>query len=60
MKARWNRNVVLNLLIEAFDGVASSIWSETMLVAFLSDLTNGNNKKIGLITALQGDQLLTC
>ena len=41
MKAKWNRNVVLNLMIAAGDGIANSIWAETMLVSFLSDLTNG-------------------
>jgi len=49
-----NRNVGLNLALAGVGGTADSIWSGTMLVAFLSTLTNGSNTKVGLITALQG------
>ncbi|KAK3233521.1 hypothetical protein CYMTET_56184 [Cymbomonas tetramitiformis] len=55
-----NRNVLLNLLLAALTGMADSIWSGTLLVAFLSEVTNRSNTKVGLVTALQGaTQLVT-
>ena len=59
-QAGLNRNLLLNLLVSSCQGVADSIWLGTMLVAFLSELTNNSNTKVGLVTAAQGAaQLLT-
>ena len=54
-----NRNVLLNLLASSIGGVGDSIWSQTILVYFLKQLT-GSNTKVGITTAIQGgSQLLT-
>ena len=49
-----NRNVFLNLLLSAVSGTADSVWTGTILVSFLAELTGGSNTKVGLVTALQG------
>jgi len=55
----WNRNVILNLLTASIGGIGDSIWSQTIFVYFLKQLT-GTNTKVGIITAIQGgSQLLT-
>jgi len=48
-----NRNVLLNLVLNAFCGVSDSLWAGAVLVAFLYQLT-GNNAQIGYVEALQG------
>ena len=50
----------LNLVLAAITGVANSVWTGAILVAFLAELTDNSNTKVGLITALQGlTQLVT-
>ena len=49
-----NRNVVLNLVLSGVSGVADSVWTGTMLVSFLQELTNDSNTKVGMVAALQG------
>jgi MFS family permease len=55
-----NRNVSLNLVLAFMQGLADNIWTGTVLVAYLYDITDQSNTKVGLVTALQGaSQFLT-
>ena len=49
-----NRNVFLNILLAGTSGVADSVWSGTVFVAFLYTLTNDSNSKVGYVEAMQG------
>ena len=41
-----NRNVWLNILLAGVNGIADSVWSGTVFVAFLYKLTNNSNSKV--------------
>jgi hypothetical protein len=53
-KKKMNRNVFLNLVLAAFSGLADSIWSGTVFVAYLYKLADGSNTKVGITAAVQG------
>jgi MFS family permease len=53
MREHLSHNVVLNLIIAACCGLADSIWTGTIGVAFISDVWH-TNKRVGIATALTG------
>ena len=46
-----NRNVWLNILLAGVNGIADSVWSGTVFVAFLYTLTNNSNSKVNCTCA---------
>jgi MFS family permease len=51
---KLNRNFTLNLLLAGFSGLAESIYSGTMGVAFMYEVFGGSNTKVGIAEALSG------
>ena len=47
-----NRNVSLNLVLSAINGIADSIWNGTIIVAFLYKLTASSNTDVGVVEAM--------
>lgn len=53
-REQFNYNVVLTLLLVGVSGCADSIWSGTVLAAYLYILTDDSNKRVGYVEAAQG------
>ena len=51
---RFNHNVVVNWMLKGSAGCADSVWSQTVLAAYLYELMDQSNAYAGYVEAAQG------